>query len=253
MNKSRTTHFALICCIAAWAPTVARASLIDGSQLHISGDLLVGAISFTWQCNQPSDPACVTPPSGAGDFTVSAASTGSFAEYNSTFGLVADINNGSEPLNTTFSLPNFMTFDNNDLTVELTFVSLGNDTVSTNCAGLIHCTPQNFLLVTPNNPQGLFAFDLDQNAMGTALTFDVIGVVHQAGGATGALSGMYTSEFLGLDPQDTLTFLESGGAFTYSADLTMTVAQASAPEPMSILLSGIGLIGLGLVSRGRRG
>jgi hypothetical protein len=245
MNKSRTIYFASICCIAAWAPTVARASLIDGSQLHISGDLVIGAVAWSWQCNQPGDSACTTPPAGQGDFAVS-ASTGSFAEYNTTFGLAADLNNALQPLNTPFSLPNFITFDNNDLTVELTFISLGNDTASTTCAGLSHCTAQTPLLVTPNNPQGLSMFDLDSNIDGTALTFEVTGVVHQAGGATADLSGMYSAEFVGLNPQQTLSLIEGGSNVTYTANLTL--AQTSAPEPTSIFLSGIGLVGLGLVA-----
>jgi len=251
--RKRIIYLTLISCVAVWAPTVACAStLIDGSQLHLSGDLQVGAISFDWQCNQPGDSACAVPPANAGDFAVS-ASTGSFAEYNSTFGLITGLNNDLEPLNTLFSLPNFMTFDlNNDLTLELTFIPLGNDPASATCAGLSHCSPQNNLLITPSNPQGLSAFNLDSNLSGTALAFGVIGVVHQAGGATANLSGIYNAEFVGLNPQQTLALLEGGSSSTYSANLSLTLTQTSAPEPTSIFLSGIGLVGLGLMSRVRR-
>lgn len=252
MNRSGIIDFTLICCIAAWAPTVARASLIDGSQLHLAGDAQVGAISLTWQCNQPGDAACASAPANVGDFSVS-ASTGSFAEYNSTFGLITDINDALQPLNTLFSLPNFMTFDlNSDITLELTFIPLGNDTVSSTCAGLSHCTPQNNLLITPNNPLGLSAFDLDSNLSGTAATFGVIGVVHQAGGQTGEFSGIYSAEFVGLNPQQTLALATGGSNSTYSANLSLTLSQTSTPEPTSIFLSGIGLVGLGLASRVRR-
>jgi hypothetical protein len=74
-------------CSAALMPVVAHANLVDGSQLHISGDLQIGLSSLTWQCNQPGDTVCVTAPANQGDFAVG-ASTGSFAEYNGTFGLV---------------------------------------------------------------------------------------------------------------------------------------------------------------------
>lgn len=251
MNRSGIANLTLICCIAAWAPMVARASLIDGSQLHITGDFQTTATTLTWQCNQPSDSACTSPPAGAGDFAVS-ASTGSFAEYNTTFGFIKDLNNAVQPLNTTFSLPNFMTFDfNNDLTIELTFIPLGNDSASTDCSGLSHCTPQNNLLITPNNVAGLSAFNLDQNSSGTALTFGVVGVVHQTGGATADLSGIYEADLVGSNPEQTLAIATSGSNLNYSGNLSLTLSQTS-PEPTSIFLSGIGLLGLGLFSMSRR-
>jgi hypothetical protein len=250
VNRSRIINFASICALAAWAPTVAHAALIAGSQLRISGDEQAGAISTTWACNLPGDSACVV--AGHGDFAVT-ASTGSFAQYNDTFGLIADINNALQPLNTTFSLPNFITFDlNSDTTIELTFIPLGNDPVSTTCAGLQHCTPENNLLITPSNPGGLFAYNLDANLSGTALTFGVLGVVHQAGGDTADISGVFTSEFAGLNPQQTLALIEGGANFTYSADLSLASSQTPVPEPPSIFLSGIGMIALGWINRARR-
>jgi hypothetical protein len=138
---------------------------------------------------------------------------------------------------------------NSDITVELTFLPLGNDTPSTTCATLSHCTPQNNLLITPNNPKGLSADNLDQNLSGTALTVGVTGVVHQAGGATGTLNGLFTEEFVGLNPQQVLALTESGSNTTYSANLSLTVTQTNVPEPRLILLSAIGLLGLAMVGR----
>ena len=251
-NRSRIINFVSICALAAWAPTVARAGLINGSQLHISGDTQFSAISTTWACDQPGDSACAAAPAGYGDFAVS-ASTGSFAQYNGTFGLIADINDALQPLNQSFSLPNFMTFDlNSDITLELTFIPLGNDTESTTCAGLAHCTPQSNLLITPSNPGGLTAYNLDGNLSGTALTFGVLGVVHQAGGDTADLSGIFTLEFAGLNPQQTLELLESGSDSTYSAALSLAATQTPVPEPASIFLSGISMIALGWINRVRR-
>jgi len=234
------------CAAVALAP-IAHAGLIDGSQLHISGDAQVGAISLTWQCNQPNDTACTTPPAGEGDFSVS-ASTGSFAQYNSTFGLIADINNAAQPLNQFFSLPNFMTFDlNSDISIELTFIPLGNDIVSATCAGVAHCTPQNNLLITPANPQGLSAFNLDANLSGTAASFGVIGVVHEAGGQTAALSGIVSAEFVGDTPQQVLVLAEGGSNSTYSSNLSLTLTVT--PEPATMLLTGSGLLVLGMIGR----
>jgi hypothetical protein len=249
VNGFKISTFVFMCCAAAWLPTVARADLIDGSLLHFSGDLTAGAISLTWHCNQPGDTACTSAPANQGDFAVS-ASTGSFAEYNGTFGLITDINNAAQPLNTPFSLPDFITFDlNSDITIELTFIPLGNDTVSATCAGLSHCTPQSDLLITPSNPEGLSADDLDSNLSGTALSFGVTGIVHQAGGATATLNGLYSEEFVGLNPQQALALTESGSNANYLANLSLTVTQTNVPEPRLMLLSAIGLLGLAMVGR----
>jgi hypothetical protein len=251
VNSFRTSTFVFLCCAAALMPGVAHANLISGSHLHISGDLQLGLTTLTWSCNQPGDTTCVTPPANQGDFAIT-GSTGSFAEYNGTFGLITDVNNALQPLNTPFSLPDFLTFDlNNDITIELTFIPLGNDTLSTDCAGLAHCTPLSNLLVTPSNPGGLSAYNLDQNSTGTAVAFGVIGTVHQFGGATADLSGIYSGEFVGLNPQQTLAALSNNT--TYGADLSLTLTQTNVPEPRLTLLSAAALLGLAFVgSRVRR-
>jgi hypothetical protein len=239
--------FMFACATMALTPIATAGTLIDGSQLHISGDAQVAATSLTWQCNQAGDTACTIPPAGKGDFAVS-ASTGSFTEYNTTFGLIADINNATQPLNALFSLMNFMTFDlNNDLSIELTFIPLGNDPASATCQNLAHCTPQNDLLMTPSNPLGLSAFNLDSNLSGTAATFGVIGIVHQPTGPDANLSGIFTAEFVGLNPQQTLMLAEGGSNSTFSSNLSLTLTVT--PEPASMLLTGIGLLVLGIIGR----
>ena len=81
------------------------------------------------------------------------------------------------------------------------------------------------------------------------MTFGVMGIVHQSGGATGNLSGTYTEEFVGLNPQQTLALSEGGSNSSYSANLSLTVTQTTVPEPRLMLLSAIGLLGLALVGR----
>ena len=248
MNALKASTFTFLCGVAALLPTAARANLIDGSQLRISGDLVAGATSLTWRCNQPGDSTCAVAPANEGDFAVT-GSTGSFAQYNGTFGLISDINDALQPLNTTFSLPDFITFDlNNDITIELTFIPLGNDPLSTDCAGLAHCTPTNPLLITPSNPGGLSAFNLDQGPTGTGLLFGVFGVVHEAGGATGSLSGTFAGSFDGLDPQQALALLLGGNNTTYGGNFELTLTETTVPEPKFTLLSAIALVGLALAS-----
>ncbi|MGA3187617.1 MAG: PEP-CTERM sorting domain-containing protein [Bryobacteraceae bacterium] len=215
--------------------------IINGSQLNISGDATVGAAFLNWSCDQPGDTAC--PATGKGDFAVG-ASTGTFAQYNSTFGLETDINDATQPLNTPLALMDFITFDlNNNETIELTFIPLGTDTASTTCAGLTHCTPENAALVTAANPLGLSAFNLDQNGSGTSASFGIDGTLFDIGGGTASISGIYTAQFAGLDPQQVLALLgPSGVESTYSANLVLTVT----PEPATIALLGAGLAALGL-------
>ena len=246
-SQTRITLF--LWCIAALTPVTTMAGLIDGSQLHIAGDAQVGATALNWHCNLPGDTGCATAAANQGDLSVT-GSTGSFAQYNGTFGLITDINNAAQPLNTPFSLPNFITFQlNNDITIELTFIPLGTNTASTTCAGLTHCTPQNGLLVTPTNPAGLSAFNLDQNANGTSATFGVRGVVHSSDGSTADLNGIFSAEFAGLDPEQTLAAAVGGSNSTYSSNMNLILNVIPTPEPATSLITGIGLVSLALLGK----
>jgi len=225
------------------APVPSLAALITGSQLNITGAGVVGATFLNFQCNLPGDTTCATAPAGTGDFAVN-NSTLSFAQYNGTFGLIKSINNAAQPLNTPFLLPDFMTFDlNNNITIDLTFIPLGNDPVSATCAGMQHCTPQSPALITPNNPQGLSAFNLDQNATGTAAVFGVFGIAHDhTDGSSANIAGTLTSQFTGDDPAAALLRALGGSSQTYSSNLTLTVV----PEPSALVLGGLGLLGLSI-------
>lgn len=249
MTKLAVTIFA--CGLAFVAPTRTYASsLVAGSAFDMSGDFNVGATFLNWNCNQPGDTACATAPSNKGDFLVSMA-TGTFAPYINTFGLLTDINNSSEPLNTPVSLPDFITFDlNANETITLTFIPLGTDTPSTNCAGLTHCTPENAALATPHNPAGLSAFNLDENASGTSASFGIKGIIVDSSGATAPLTGTFSTQFDNASPAAALAdfFAAGSGGLnkTYSGELSFTI---STPEPMTATLLGAGLLAIGLLGR----
>jgi len=238
---------ALVCGLTLMAPVPSLAALITGSQLNINGAGVVGATFLNFQCSLPGDTACVAPPANTGDFSVS-NSTLSFAQYNGTFGLIKSINNAAQPLNTPILLPNFMTFDlNNNITIDLTFIPLGNDPVSSTCAGLQHCTPQNDALITAANPAGLSAFNLDQNGTGTAAVFGVFGIAHDhTDGSSANLAGTITSQFTGDTPESALVRALGGSSQTYSSNLTLTVISTPTPEPSALVLGGLGLIGLSI-------
>lgn len=257
MQKMKLTLTVLGCGLAFFAPTRSYAALISGSSFDASGDFNIGATFLNFNCDQPGDTKCATMPSGAGDFVVSAAAlngvpdSGTFAQYLNTFGTVLDINNSTQPLNSPFSLPDWITFDlNGNETITLTFIPLGTNTPSSTCTGLTHCTPQNAALITPANPTGLSAFNLDQNGTGVAASFGIMGTIHDISGATAPITGTFTSQFDNATPASALSqFLASGSAGlnkTYSSELSFTIAT---PEPMTVSLLGAGLLGLGLLGR----
>jgi len=253
MNRSRLAMVnkkiglvALAAGLMFLVPARSDATLIDGSQLNIAGAGAVGATFLNWSCNAPGGPAC---PAGTGNFGVS-NSTGTFLQYNGTFGFIKNLNNTAQPLNTLFSLSNFITFalNSNEL-IDLTFIPLGTDTPSANCAGLAHCTPMVGALVTANNPAGLSSFNLDQNGTGTAATFGILGTIRDSTGSSAPISGTYTAQFNGQTPSGVLALFAAAGQgglnSTYSAQLSFTLV----PEPMALSLIGIGLVGLGIFRR----
>jgi hypothetical protein len=251
MKMPKVAMLRLACVSGLLAATSAMAApIIDGSILNIGGQGVVSAVSLTFLCTLPGNPACTPPPVGAGDFAV-ANSTGSFAQYNNSFGLIKSINNFAQPLNTPISLPSFITFNlNNNVTIELTFIPLGTNTLSTTCIGIAHCTPQNAALATAANPNGISAFNLDQTQTGTTATFGIYGIARSNDGFTANLSGTFTTQFSNLTPDQALAAAFAGQTLSYSSQLSL-IASSAVPEPASMFMAGFALLGIGMAARRR--
>jgi len=225
--------------VTALAP--AQGSILPSSVLKFSGSMVVSSTAVTFPCNLPGDTTCVVnPPPNTGDITVG-GSTGSFTSYNGTFGLIKNLS-ALQPPNTLFSLPNVITLVNNIATFDATFIPLGSNALSTTCAGLMHCTPQNASLISPTNPLGISAFNLDQDVTGTVATFLLQGTLHDTTGPDQFFTGTFTAgPFAGLNPQQTLALLLTGQAVEYQAQVTLTTAT---PEPGTITLLSLSILGL---------
>lgn len=230
-------------------PAISQASLILGNdQLVINGSAVDGADFLIFQCNQAGDPLAGGCTSGNGDFAVN-SSSGSFAQYNSSFGQIQSISNSTAPLGTIFSLANFIVFDNpgnsttGNIVFTLTSIPLGNDTQSATCSGLSSCTPTNTALITATNPGGISPFDLNFTGNGTTASFNVDGIVTDTNGDVAAFTGTFSTTFNGLTPSGVLATLGPMG--TPSDTYAATFSLSAVPEPMTFTLVGVTLVGLG--------
>lgn len=207
--------------------------------LNILGSVTIGPTFENFTCDLPGDSVCGTPPAvNHGDFLVE-ASTGAFAQYNGTLGLIENLSALLQPVGSPFSLPNFITFDlNNQQTITLTSIEQGTDAKSATCVGFTNCTPD-----VPGAPY-FSALNLDQSATGTTLTISLDGMSN-----LDHVNGVVTTQFAGETAAQVLATLEGTPADTFSAQFILT--PASVPEPATLVLTGIGLLGLGILSMRR--
>jgi hypothetical protein len=195
--------------------------------LGISGDARVGANYLDFGSYPQGDPYVASP--GFGTFEVTSPITNLFSANGVTpgeFGLIRSFDSTLERVATILRPPvEFMTFNTGGSNLQLfvTQVYQGN------------------ARVTPPSPFILFNTPVGANA-----AFDVGGyVLNTNDGSETFFTGVFSATFSGMTVAELLASLPV--ETTFSATFSLTTI----PEPVSMLLVGIGLLGLGIIGRKR--
>ena len=244
------------------SPVPSFATPISG-QLGIGGSSAdVAAVFLDFLCNPTITASC---PSNYGNFLVTTPSTGSFAPYATDSGFIQSLNETSEPVNTTFSLPNFLIFNPAgtvtppEIALDLSFIFLGTQgqaqCLAAPAAGQ-NCTPAIPSLVSPSNPLGLSPFNLQNTPTGSEANFSVAGTARNlATGETSSFTGVISAEF-NVPYQNYLPTIASGGSITNAYSATFTATTVPEPQTTALVLGGLlvllGRVGMRRFNRSRQ-
>ena len=193
--------------------------------LGMSGDASVGADFLDFGIYPQGAPYVPAP--GTGIFEVTAPVTNIFAKNGvvpGEFGTLQSLNSALEPAGTVLATPiQFLTFatGGSNLQLFLTEVFQGN---------------------LPSPPPSPFV--LSDTTTGATAAVDFMGyILNTNDGTETAVTGLFEATFSGMTVADLLDSLPVDTAFSGTLSVTPT------PEPASLLLLGIGLLGAGIISR----
>jgi len=183
----------------------------------------------------PNGGACVIDGTTTGDILYTAG-TGSFSGLTGTMGTVKDLEDDFAPVNTNFSLANFLTAAADPgLSFTLNFIPLGTGSLAgcSNTPGAV-CTPPN----SPFTITNLADLDGDGTADNASVAFVVRGTVSDATGST-QFEGRFSTQ-VGMSAAEAIAIVTGGGWIqsSHSADFEATATPIPEPGTISLLAGG---------------
>jgi hypothetical protein len=206
----------------ALLPLASAPSFAATIDLAVSGNADVGATFFDFNTSFLGT-GTYAPPGSYGQFLVNSPPTSFFTSQGvsaGTLGTVLSLSAVTDPVNTPLNL-DFMNFSGSPLELILTNLSSGN--------------------VSPLSP-----FSTMDTSSGAVVSFAFQG--HTAGSTTPnqAYMGVFSATFAGT------TVAQLIGQLPKATSFSGTVTLTPVPEPVTSLLMGAGLLGVGLFARRRR-
>lgn len=202
-------------------------------------------------------------PADYGNFVVTNG-TDSFAPYDGQPGYIHNLDAALQPINSPFLLTDFLIFSSiggggaSDIALDLTFIFAGVNS-DTACAaspapGQV-CTPRIAALVTPDNPEGISPYNLQNTSASTSTaSFAMLGVArristNEFSSFRGVLTAQFTQPY-----QQLLLEISEGLPITNSYSATFSATIIPDPGTLSLALGGsLMLLCHGLrIRRGRR-
>jgi PEP-CTERM motif len=136
----------------------------------------------------------------------------------------------------------FMNFTGTPLDFVLTGLGPGS---STPCSGAIALNQT--CSATPTSP-----FVLTNLGANTGVSLTAFGTANDGTPGSGNWTGAFTTQLSGLTLTQVLSILSAGGTIESTHSASFTVTSATVPEPATLSMMGIGLLGLGLIGRRKR-